>query len=347
MFLNSMTRSLAALAIASFAAFGQSTDPITPPTKAPAAKAQPEGVPPKSPEVKVRKRTANEPVKVLFCTASFGFKHDVLPLAREIMTKQGETLEWLELTATDSIDSIAGKNLLPTLATIDVLMLYTTGKLPFDARELAAWVEAGGTLVGVHSATDTLSDDPDYVPLIGAVFDGHPWTEEVTLVASDAPFRQPELGFRANYLTNPSRHEFKINDEIYQFKQLSKDRSVLISLAPGQPKMEEGRDYPLAWTSVRGKGMVFYTALGHRPEVWNNEEFQAHVLNGIWWASEHSGDRTCEKCDVVMKRLPIAYGLFQEAPDPEKYVVGGCVVGLPRCGFRCPKCASTIVLGEN
>jgi uncharacterized protein len=341
MFLNPTMRSMAVLAIATAAAFGQvgepKTGPTTAPTKETVAPAQPEAISPKAQEVRVRKRTAGEPVKVLFCTASFGFKHDVLPLAREIMAKHGEKLEWLEVTTIESADSIAGTNLLPTLATIDVLMLYTTGKLPFEAAELAAWVEAGGTLVGVHSATDTLSDDPDYVPLIGAVFDGHPWTEEVTLVASDAPFRQPELGFRADYLTNPSRYEFRINDEIYQFKQLSKDRTVLIRLAPGQPKMEEGRDYPLAWTSVRGKGMVFYTALGHRPEVWNNEQFQAHVLNGIWWASEHSGDRTCEKCDVVMKRLQIAYGLFEKEPDPEKFVMG----------FRCPKCSATVVLGEN
>ncbi|MDI1290563.1 MAG: ThuA domain-containing protein, partial [bacterium] len=260
------------VALAASLSFGQGEQPKAEPIAAP-----PGAAPIKPQQVRVRTRHPSDPVKVLFCTSSYGFKHDVLPLAREIMTKRGESLKWLEVTATESADAITGTNLLPALAEIDVLMLYTTGKLPFDARQLAAWVEAGGTLVGVHSATDTLSEDPDYVPLIGGVFDGHPWNEEVTLVAPDTNFAQPDLGFTAEYQTNPSRYTFRLSDEIYQFKQLSKDRTVTLRLAPGQPKMEEGRDYPIAWTSVRGKGRVFYTALGHGPNVWNNEEFVQHV----------------------------------------------------------------------
>ena len=263
------------------------------------------------------------------------------------MTARSDTLKWLDLTATDSADSITGTKLLPTLAEIDVLMLYTTGALPFDANALAAWVEAGGALVGVHSATDTLSDDDAYVPLIGAVFDGHPWNEEVTIVASDRDSSQPQLGFAAEYHENPVRCTFRIADEIYQFKQLSADRNVRLSLAPGQPKMEEGRAYPLAWTSVRGKGRVFYTALGHRPEVWNNPEFVQDVLNGVWWAAAGAGDRTCEKCTLTMERLPIAYGLRMEPLDPEKFIEGGCTIGLAHEGFRCPKCKDVQTPGEE
>ena len=299
------------------------TDPATPTT---------------TPTPKVRARHVTDPVKVLFCTASFGFKHDVLPLAREVMTLQADKLEWLELIATDSADSITGTNLLTTLAEIDVLMLYTTGTLPFDAKQLAAWVEAGGALVGVHSATDTLSDDPAYVPLIGAVFDGHPWDEEVTILAPEGDRHQPQIGFNVEYHSNPSRRTFRIADEIYQFKQLSDDRKVQFRLAPGQPKMEPGRDYPLAWTSVRGKGRVFYSALGHRPEVWNNPEFVRHVLNGLWWSAAGSGDRACKQCNVAMERLPMAYGLRTDPVDPDKFIAGGCIVGLAHEGFRCPKC---------
>ncbi len=316
---------------------------------APIAPAQSEpapATPPEAPVVTVRSRSPREPVKDLFCTASFGFKHDVLPLARKLLTEKAEELDWLDLTATDSADDIAGTRLLPTLAGIDVLMLYTTGRLPFDPKQLAAWVEAGGTLVGIHSATDTLSDDPDYVPLIGGVFDGHPWNEEVTLTAPDAHPDQPDLGFIGKFDPESKNLSFRLADEIYQFKQLSTNRTVTLSLAPGQPKMEDGREYPLAWTSVRGKGRVFYTALGHRPEVWRNPEFIWHVLNGLWWASENSGTRSCAACNVQMAALPIQYGLLAEAPDPTKVIAGGCIVGPAKHGYRCPKCGDTVIPGN-
>jgi type 1 glutamine amidotransferase len=40
-------------------------------------------------------------------------------------------------------------------------------------------------------------------------------------------------------------------------------------------------DYAIAWTHEYGKGRVFYTALGHRPEVWKDERFQQMVVGGL------------------------------------------------------------------
>ena len=48
----------------------------------------------------------------------------------------------------------------------------------------------------------------------------------------------------------------------------------------------QDRDYALAWTRDWGEGRVFYTALGHREEVWRDPRFQQHLLNGIAWAIE-------------------------------------------------------------
>jgi hypothetical protein len=43
-------------------------------------------------------------------------------------------------------------------------------------------------------------------------------------------------------------------------------------------------DYPIAWCKQVGQGKVFYTALGHRDQVWTNLQYQAHILGGIKWA---------------------------------------------------------------
>ena len=117
--------------------------------------------------------------------------------------------------------------------------------------------------------------------MIGGYFDGHPWHEEVT-VRVEGP-RHPS--------TTHLPGSFPITDEIYQFRNWSRDRvQVLLSLDPASVDLKADgvkrtdRDFALAWTRRYGAGRVFYTALGHRAEVWNDDRFQRHLLGGLQWA---------------------------------------------------------------
>lgn len=103
------------------------------------------------------------------------------------------------------------------------------------------------------------------------------------------------VGVRVEDAEHPAtRHlppRFEITDEIYQFRNWSRDRvHVLLSLDPASVDLAAAgvnrtdRDFALAWTRRHGKGRVFYTALGHRPEVWRDERFSRHLLGGILWA---------------------------------------------------------------
>ena len=206
---------------------------------------------------------AGKPIRVVYCTESLGFRHEVLPETVAIMAGLGHTLDWLDV-ATTEVSSILTPE---TLAQVDVVVLYTTGPLPIDVGALVKWVEGGGALVGVHSATDTLSANPAYVQLIGGIFDGHPWNEEVDIVLNEPGHRavKPFVGSA----TKGPRVRFA--DEIYQFKSLNAKNQILMSLAPDTPKAQAGRAYPLVWCREVGKGRMFYTALGHRPEVWRDQ----------------------------------------------------------------------------
>jgi type 1 glutamine amidotransferase len=44
----------------------------------------------------------------------------------------------------------------------------------------------------------------------------------------------------------------------------------------------DGR-YALAWCREWGRGRVFYTALGHGPDVWTDERFLTHLVEGVAW----------------------------------------------------------------
>lgn len=171
-----------------------------------------------------------------------------------------------------------------------VIFAGTTGDLPLpDRAGFLAWLAEGHAFIGVHSATDTLANHADYRAMIGGVFDGHPWHEEVTLRV-EAP-DHPAAG---DY-----RDPFIIKDEIYQFKNWSRDNlTVILALDPSNADRSSGprkhdffsrgkradQDYALAWVRRHGTGRVFYSALGHGDETWNDARFQVHLRGGILWS---------------------------------------------------------------
>jgi type 1 glutamine amidotransferase len=88
--------------------------------------------------------------------------------------------------------------------------------------------------------------------------------------------------------------EWVIADEFYQYRDepYSRDKlHILLSIDVEKSDMTKQRkqtrkdnDYALSWCKNAGKGKMFYTALGHRNEVWQDPQYQAHLLGGIQWA---------------------------------------------------------------
>jgi type 1 glutamine amidotransferase len=222
---------------------------------------------------------ASAPRKALYLTRSAGFKHDVLPLSEQIL-KQIAERSGIEVTATEDCSLVSREGLKP----YEAIVFYTTGELPMSDEQKAAlidFVKSGKGFVGIHSATDTFYNWAEYGEMIGGYFDGHPWHQEVTIKVED----------RQHPATLHLGASFKITDEIYQFKDFSRERvRVLMSLDTGSVDLTKpgvrraDKDFATAWWRSFGRGRVFYTALGHRPEVWQDERFQRHLLEGLRWA---------------------------------------------------------------
>ncbi len=225
------------------------------------------------------------PKKLLFVTHSAGFRHGSIPTAHKVLTKVGVDSGYFEVTATNDTDQISRAG----LEGYDGLFFYTTGDLKrFPLSEanrdyMIQWVKDGHAFGGFHSATDTYKDWEPYWEMIGGSFDGHPWHEEIIVDIEDP--------------THPSvTHldtQWKIKDEIYQFKNYSRDRlHIIASMNPasvkGKGKRKDG-DYPIAWCRAFGKGKVFYTSLGHRVDVWTNPVYQKHIEGGVLYALGISG----------------------------------------------------------
>lgn len=218
--------------------------------------------------------------KILFLTHSAGYQHDVvrrpapdrMSLAEEQLV--AATRGMFEVVATQDCGEVTGEK----LKSYSAVVFYTTGELPIEKEALIEFVRNGGGFVGIHCATDTLYKFPEYGEMIGGYFDGHPWHEEITAIVED----------RRHPATAHLGASVKLKDEIYQFRNWErKNVHVLLSLDNSSVQIDRGkradRDYALAWARTFGKGRVFYTALGHRAELWRDARFLTHLVNGLRW----------------------------------------------------------------
>ena len=114
------------------------------------------------------------------------------------------------------------------VASARVLALFTIGETPWSAEQkaesLEAWQDGHLRVLGVHSATDACHTWPAYGSMLGARFDGHPWTQEfaIDVVDPDHP------------ATSHLDARWQWHDEVYLFRDLRPDARVLLRLAEGQ-----------------------------------------------------------------------------------------------------------------
>jgi type 1 glutamine amidotransferase len=226
--------------------------------------------------------------RILYFTHSAGYRHDVIPLSRAILTQLVSNSGVFEVTATEDTSEFSAENLQRYAA----VMFYTTGELPMSGAQKTAllnFVRSGRGFVGVHSATDTFYTWPDYLDLIGGYFNGHPWHQAVTIEVADPG--DPLVAFLGNSL--------QVEDEIYQISDFDyRGSRVLLRLDPNSVDLGKAGvhqrfyGWPLAWKRSYGQGRVFYTALGHEASVWQDRRYQRMLTNAILWSMRRSPSQT-------------------------------------------------------
>jgi type 1 glutamine amidotransferase len=174
------------------------------------------------------------------------------------------------------------------LGATGVLALFTIGETPFSPAQKSAlldtWHAGRLSVLGVHSATDACHTWFDYGSIIGARFDGHPWTQSFTIDVVDAEHpATAHLGATWQW-----------TDEIYLFRSLRPDARVLLRLGEGQVDLSVpgGRvpdcGFPLAWCHSEEEGRTFYSALGHFPGAWETPAYLRHLAGGLAWLQDRA-----------------------------------------------------------
>lgn len=169
-----------------------------------------------------------------------------------------------------------------------IVFLSTTGKLFVQEQRwaLMGFMENGGGFVGIHAASDTEHGWDWYNKIIGTHFKHHtlfPQLPEAEMVIEDT--MHPTTHFL------PRR--WKRTDEWYCFLTNPRERDSVHVLATVDEKTYDtgilggmGNDHPISWTNIGEKGRVFYTAIGHTPETFDEEPALKHIAEGIEWAGK-------------------------------------------------------------
>lgn len=247
---------------------------------------------------------------VLVFTKSSGFEHDVVKqidgkpsIVDEAITELGNQ-HGFEVTATKDGRVFDSNH----FHDFDAVLFFTTGDLttagtdknppmsPQGKQTLLDAIHAGLGFVGVHCASDTFHTQPDpkdgpnrymahgdqvdpYLRMLGGEFITHgnsPRLQTANIIVNDPTF--PGLTGVAS--------PFSFNDEWYSLKDFRTDMHVILTLdtkgMSGKPY--ERPPYPMTWARTEGKGRVFYTAIGDRPENWSSPLFLNLLGGGIRWA---------------------------------------------------------------
>jgi type 1 glutamine amidotransferase len=213
--------------------------------------------------------------EVLVVSVTTGFRHDSIPVAEEV-------LEGLAARNHLSIDfarteaEMGQKMTRAALQRYDLIVFAnTTGDLPLPDRDaFLGWLAAGHGFVGVHSAADTFHGYLPYLEMLGGEFETHGDQSSVVLDVIDDD--HPSTRELASRLT--------VFEEIYQFRRFDPSRVRLLITLDRHPNTGEPGLFPISWVRSHGRGRVFYTALGHREDVWLAPWFQQHLEGALRWA---------------------------------------------------------------
>lgn len=251
--------------------------------------------------------TPKQARKILVFSVTRGFHHDSIPWGIAAIEEMGKATGAFTVVASDDLanfekDKLAGFDVvvfnnttnnvfLPdknAFAALDEAGKAAATALDLRLRQnLLEFIRSGKGFVGIHAATDTFYDWAEYGSMIGAYFDGHPWTagHDVSIMVEkpDHPINQG--------LRDITHLEFK--EECYQFRAPYKAgrQDVLLRIDTGRTNMNVGgikradKDFPLSWVRGFGKGRVYYSALGHNKHIYENGKVLAHYLAGIQWAA--------------------------------------------------------------
>ncbi|MEI9947220.1 MAG: ThuA domain-containing protein [Chitinophagaceae bacterium] len=219
---------------------------------------------------------------LLFTKNGKGYVHENIPASIAAIQKLGKDLSFRVDTTTNS--ALFADD---SLKRYDAVIFSNTNNDVFDteAQKVAfmRYIQAGGSFMGIHSASGTERNWKWFKLMLGATFLRHPPFQPFTVHVLDSK----------NQLTKNLPAKWDTKDEFYLFKEFNPAIKVLaISDVSTIKESNDGKNitpdvfgnrYPSVWCQEFDGGRSFYTALGHDKNDYANPGYLAHIIEGLKW----------------------------------------------------------------
>ena len=229
--------------------------------------------------------------KLLYFTKSVGYEHSVVRPGKDGPSHSDKVL--IELGNKAGFEVVCTKNgevFEGGLDDYDAVVFYTCGDLskpsarktppvtPAGKKRLVEAVAAGKPFVGLHSSCywgSKAAPDDSYLAMVGGEFVSHGAQQKATMKVTSPKF--PGAGGLGK--------SFALVDEWYAMKDFADNLHVILVQETAGMKggMYQRPPFPSTWARMHGKGRVFFSAMGHREDVWTNPAFQKIILGGLAW----------------------------------------------------------------
>ncbi|MGJ8657646.1 MAG: ThuA domain-containing protein [Akkermansiaceae bacterium] len=252
----------------------------------------------------------DEKKKILVFSKTNGFRHKSIGVGKQTLELMAESSGAFDVVISDDLENfdkgkIEGFDAICFLnTTMDVFSpnKKQLKKMSDEAKENAAeldkvrkvnlmnFIEGGKGFIGIHAATDTFYEWPEYGEMLGGYFDGHPWRHNMEVsIKADKKNKSHAL---LNGVIPADKGELRFNEEIYQHKDPYDSNKVTMLLrldadASDKPKngiKRKDKDFGVSWVKPHKKGRVFYSSLGHNDHIYWNKNVLKHYYNGIIYA---------------------------------------------------------------
>lgn len=171
-----------------------------------------------------------------------------------------------DLTMTDDLEILNPDS----LGTYDAIVNYTTFVNPTENQinALLDTVRKGKGFVGIHGATATFWNSPEYIDLIGGRFITHDPNKEFLVQIRTA-------GAVIPHPISKDIDDFTIQDELYIIEGDIRKWEILA----------RAEGHPIIFNKMYGSGRIHNNALGHDAKALSNPSLQKLIINGIAWSA--------------------------------------------------------------
>ncbi|MFC5652524.1 ThuA domain-containing protein [Paenibacillus solisilvae] len=159
-----------------------------------------------------------------------------------------------------------------------IVPLWTAGVITRDQlHNLLSAVAAGTGLAGLHGMADAFRCEIEYQGMVGGQYLEHPGDQVTYRVHFPYPY-YPLVAGIGDFFVKTEQYYLMVDPSIQVLATSYFDRV-------NPPLVWRPVVMPVAWIKQYGSGRVYYTSLGHSPDIVKLPQVTAMLRRGMVWAA--------------------------------------------------------------